>query len=673
MPLILAIVADPHQAAQLAALVRGRLAVDLVQAAEVGEGLLALDNRIPDLILTSPLMSPFDDGVLDEYLRDLGPTGAHVQTLRIPVMNQAPKKTQRLGFSLLRRAKTVSTPEGCDPKLFADEIAQYLVRAAEEKHNAAPEHTARGTAQADASAPTFGEAWAAASTETPVDAEPAWDPPPWEAAAFSQVIQDDTVSPPALVYEEAEPPAAQAFVPAASPMEREREYSPIEEQPVDSPIEANPVYSQIEANPVYSPVEDNSVDSSTEDGPVYSPIEDDALPILRDAIPQDTPPITASEIHPSAAADDAEEPVVRAPLSLFEGVETTIDPALYLPTDPIPAETMDAVEVLDSETMDALREEVIAVEAEEVPTPIALDAPVEEQETGLAAGVNMPVEEAPVPDPVPILELSAVVDPVVEPVPDPPVAVVVAAPVPDPPAPAEARVSEQPAAPKLTASFRAALAAIKAAWDAPAVTAPASPAPPVPEPPMEVSSPSQAPASLEVDLTGVVVELIDDPRQEEPQEQPAPVGEIHTADLDTETDAHGEAASEPVEVYELSVETDLDEIESRLLMPPEPSRTEAAPSSEPAVPETADEEAVGGRVRKETPRGQRVKSGKRQGKATQNKPRREEPEPVQDEWGIFDPNQCGFAALVDKLEEVADEKPENKPRKGTKVRVISYS
>jgi hypothetical protein len=190
---------------------------------------------------------------------------------------------------------------------------------------------------------------------------------------------------------------------------------------------------------------------------------------------------------------------------------------------------------------------------------------------------------------------------------------------------------------------------------------------------MEVSSPSEAPASLEVDLTGVVVELIDDPRQEEPQEQPAPVGEILTADLNTETDAHGEAAGEPVEVYELSVETDLGEIESQLLMPPEPSRTEAALSPEPAVPETADEEAVGGRVRKEPPRGRRVKSGKHQGKATQNKPRREEPEPVQDEWGIFDPNQCGFAALVDKLEEVADEKPENKPRKGTKVRVISYS
>jgi hypothetical protein len=28
-------------------------------------------------------------------------------------------------------------------------------------------------------------------------------------------------------------------------------------------------------------------------------------------------------------------------------------------------------------------------------------------------------------------------------------------------------------------------------------------------------------------------------------------------------------------------------------------------------------------------------------------------QPVQDEWGFFDPNQCGFPALVAKLDEIA--------------------
>jgi hypothetical protein len=45
---------------------------------------------------------------------------------------------------------------------------------------------------------------------------------------------------------------------------------------------------------------------------------------------------------------------------------------------------------------------------------------------------------------------------------------------------------------------------------------------------------------------------------------------------------------------------------------------------------------------------------------------------VQDEWGIFDPKQCGFAALVEKLDEVSDEKPKQ-PRNGSKTRVISFS
>ncbi|HKB10999.1 MAG TPA: hypothetical protein VKD69_10105, partial [Vicinamibacterales bacterium] len=28
--------------------------------------------------------------------------------------------------------------------------------------------------------------------------------------------------------------------------------------------------------------------------------------------------------------------------------------------------------------------------------------------------------------------------------------------------------------------------------------------------------------------------------------------------------------------------------------------------------------------------------------------------PVQDEWGFFDPHQCGFAALLEKLDEITD-------------------
>jgi hypothetical protein len=33
--------------------------------------------------------------------------------------------------------------------------------------------------------------------------------------------------------------------------------------------------------------------------------------------------------------------------------------------------------------------------------------------------------------------------------------------------------------------------------------------------------------------------------------------------------------------------------------------------------------------------------------------RRRKPRPVQDEWGFFDPGQCGFQALIARLDEIA--------------------
>jgi CheY-like chemotaxis protein len=49
------------------------------------------------------------------------------------------------------------------------------------------------------------------------------------------------------------------------------------------------------------------------------------------------------------------------------------------------------------------------------------------------------------------------------------------------------------------------------------------------------------------------------------------------------------------------------------------------------------------------------------------KPRKK---PVQDEWGMFDPDQCGFAALVAKLDEITEEGTDQNA--DTTVRVIAY-
>jgi len=33
---------------------------------------------------------------------------------------------------------------------------------------------------------------------------------------------------------------------------------------------------------------------------------------------------------------------------------------------------------------------------------------------------------------------------------------------------------------------------------------------------------------------------------------------------------------------------------------------------------------------------------------------------MQDEWGLFDPEQCGFAALLDKLDEITVTPPSSR-------------
>src|SRR3989442_314499 len=77
--------------------------------ADSGErALAALGDRVPDLILTSALLSPNDEVVLGERLRALDGMAAHVQTLTIPVFaGPRPRARAKVGgvLSALRRGK----------------------------------------------------------------------------------------------------------------------------------------------------------------------------------------------------------------------------------------------------------------------------------------------------------------------------------------------------------------------------------------------------------------------------------------------------------------------------------------------------------------------------------------------------------------------------------------
>ena len=151
MPLILAIEPDRRQANQLNAVVRSRLQADLVLAESAERALAALGDRVPDLILTSALLSPTDELVLGERLRALDGVAAHVQTLTIPVLAGARPRSRRAGgmLSVLRLAKPKEdeAPDGCDPTIFASQCAEYLERAVAERASkvAAARHDAEDT------------------------------------------------------------------------------------------------------------------------------------------------------------------------------------------------------------------------------------------------------------------------------------------------------------------------------------------------------------------------------------------------------------------------------------------------------------------------------------------------------------------------------------------------
>ena len=148
MPIILAIEPDRRQAAHLTALVHRRVKAELILVPTTEGALDAIGNRVPDLVLVPALLSPQDDAALAAALRVIA-AAARVQMLTIPVLGP-PRPAAKSGgvLSALRRDKSRSAePDGCDPAVFAEQIASYLERAAQERAT-----TAADLAQDDAPA-----------------------------------------------------------------------------------------------------------------------------------------------------------------------------------------------------------------------------------------------------------------------------------------------------------------------------------------------------------------------------------------------------------------------------------------------------------------------------------------------------------------------------------------
>jgi hypothetical protein len=136
LALVLVIEPDSKQSGVVKRVLRERVGAECILADSKDAALVALRARIPDLILVSALLSPRDEADLSDHLRDLE-DAEHLQTLTIPLLATGPafETSGRKGGLLGKFKKQPATGgvRGCDPAVFADEIRAYLHRAAEVK------------------------------------------------------------------------------------------------------------------------------------------------------------------------------------------------------------------------------------------------------------------------------------------------------------------------------------------------------------------------------------------------------------------------------------------------------------------------------------------------------------------------------------------------------------
>ena len=140
MRTVLAFEPDPRQAAALKLVVKDRVGADFVLAESKDAALSAIRSAVPDLILLTALISPRDETEIADLIRELD--GAeHTQTLTIPMLDlgtarPAKKKKRGLLSALTGEVDAPSAPSGCDPAVFADEVANYLLQAEHAKAEA---------------------------------------------------------------------------------------------------------------------------------------------------------------------------------------------------------------------------------------------------------------------------------------------------------------------------------------------------------------------------------------------------------------------------------------------------------------------------------------------------------------------------------------------------------
>ena len=108
---------DEPNVRQLLELVLRGQGYDVTLATNGAQLVRMAQERVPDLVLTTSLISPRDDAALGAHLRELGPAAAHVQTVTIPLLGSAtPQRAKGGMLAALRREKPqAAMTDGCEP------------------------------------------------------------------------------------------------------------------------------------------------------------------------------------------------------------------------------------------------------------------------------------------------------------------------------------------------------------------------------------------------------------------------------------------------------------------------------------------------------------------------------------------------------------------------------
>ena len=332
MSLILVVEPDSRHAAQLASIARNHLHAELVMADSGDRAVAALDHRVPDIVLTAPLLPHHDEAVLSDYLRALGDAGAHVQTLTIPILSTpGPAKGGVRGRFRKERATPVM-PDGCDPALFAEQVGQYLHRARQRRVTtiAAPPAPAIAFRETPREELLVGEVLSGQEAEDvdltpylrdisePDDHYELRTEPSDRFDAFGRVDQGEPIP----TYVPAEPP-----VPTYTPLEPIPTYAPVEPVQRREPVERAEAFEAAEPAELTEPFE------PTERFEPYTPSEPIQSPDLFVEPVQTVAPVApVARVAPIAPVEPVERFATPAPVEPAARVEA-VQP--FQPAQPV--------------------------------------------------------------------------------------------------------------------------------------------------------------------------------------------------------------------------------------------------------------------------------------------------------------------------------------------------